>query len=112
MISAFITGRLIKLPEHIDGRFHASLVSIADDRPVRLVCKRKQADQLRQMALGTPVSVAGLLAVIPVLNERGEARAHLRLEVTAILDVPAPTGLLGKLFKGAKQAPANSEKSR
>lgn len=102
MISAFITGRLTKLPEPTGDRFHASLVSIADDRPVRLVCKRKQADQLRQMALGTPVSVAGLLAVIPVLNDKGEARAHLRLEVTAILDVPQPTGLLDKLLKGVK----------
>ena len=102
MISAFIAGRLTKLPEVIDGHYQASLVSVADDRPVRLVCKRRHADHLRQMALGTPVSVAGLLSVTPVINAKGEPRALLRLEVTAILDIPRPVGLLGKLFKGAK----------
>ena len=102
MISAFITGRLTKLPESGQGKYLASMACAGSDRSVHLVCKHKHAELLQGMPLGTPVSAAGLLAVIPVLNDKGEARALLRLEVTAILDVPQPAGLLGKLFKGAK----------
>lgn len=102
MISSFITGRLTKLPEPGQGKYLASMACAGSDRSVRLVCKRKHAEALRVMPLGSPLSVAGLLEVLPVQNERGEPRAYLRLEVTAILDVPQPTGLLDKLFKGVR----------
>lgn len=102
MISAFIAGRPTKWPEFIGGRYQASLAGIADDRSVRIVCRRRHAEQLLRMPLGTPVSIAGLLEVTPVLNEKGEPRAFLCLQVTAILDVPQPVGLLNKLFASAK----------
>lgn len=99
MIGSFITGRLTKHPELIRDRYHASLAGIDGDRSVRLICRRKHADQLQQMPLGAPVAVAGLLSVTPVLNDKGEPRAYLRMEVTAILDVPRPAGLLGKVLR-------------
>lgn len=92
MISSFVAGRLTWHPELIRDRYHASMAGIAGDRSVRLVCRRKQADQLLGMPLGSPVAVAGLLEIIPTLSDLGEPRAYLRLEVTAILDVPAPKG--------------------
>lgn len=99
MISSFIAGRLTKRPELERDRYIAAMAAFDGDRSVRLVCKRKHANQLLTLPQGAPVAVAGLLEVSPVLNERGEPRAYLCLEVTAILDLPLGTGLRSKLSR-------------
>lgn len=99
MISAFIAGRMVKPPQLNDQeRYMATVACFEDDRPVRIVCRRKaHANQLLALPLGSPVAVSGLLRVMPTLNDKGEPRAYLTLEVTAIL-TPQPQGLLARLF--------------
>ncbi|MHB9799972.1 hypothetical protein ACYCAX_19425 [Pseudomonas sp. MT3] len=101
MISALIAGRLVKAA-HItsNGTCEATVSTFDDERSVRLSCRRKVlSDQLLALPFGSPVSVSGLLRVVPVLNDKGEPRAYLTLEVSAILTQPQPQGLMARLFK-------------
>jgi hypothetical protein len=100
MISALIAGRIVKVA-HItsNGTCEATVCTFDDERSVRLTCRRKAlAEQLLELPFGSPVSVAGLLRVVPVLSDKGEPRAYLTLEVSAILTPPQPQGLLARLF--------------
>ncbi|MNF15465.1 hypothetical protein D3C80_2180870 [compost metagenome] len=66
---------------------------------MRISCRRKAlTEQLLALPFGTPVSLAGLLRVVPVLSDKGEPRAYLTLDVSAVLTVPQPQGLLARLF--------------
>lgn len=100
MISSMIAGRVVKVAL-INGRgvCEATISSFQDDRSVRLICTRKAiSDQLLALPFGSPLSVAGLLSVVPVINNKGEPRAYLTLEVSAVLTVPQPLGLMARLF--------------
>ncbi|MGH8433308.1 MAG: hypothetical protein ACRERX_02245 [Pseudomonas sp.] len=100
MISALIAGRLVKVAHMTTkGTCEATVTTFEDERSVRLTCRRKAlSDQLLELPFGSPVSVAGLLRVVPVLNDKGEPRAYLTLEVSAVLTQPQPQGLMARLF--------------
>ena len=101
MISALIAGRLVKAA-HItsNGNCEATVSTFDEERSVRLSCRRKAlSDQLLALPFGSPVSVSGLLRVVPVLNGKGEPRAYLTLEVSAILTYQQPQGLMARLLK-------------
>lgn len=100
MISALIAGRIVKVA-HISssGACEATVCTFEDERSVRISCRRKAlTEQLLALPFGTPVSLAGLLHVVPVLSDKGEPRAYLTLEVSAVLTAPQPQGLLARLF--------------
>lgn len=101
MISALIAGRLVKAAQiSSNGACEATVCTFDDERSVRLTCRRKAiAEQLLALPFGSPVSVAGLLRVVPVINDKGEPRAYLTLEVSAVLTHPQPQGLMARLFK-------------
>lgn len=101
MISALIAGRLVKVARiTCNGTCEATVCTFDDDRSVRLICRRKAlSEQLIALPFGSPVSVSGLLRVVPVLSDKGEPRAYLTLEVSAILTQPKPQGLIARLFK-------------
>jgi hypothetical protein len=100
MISALIAGRIVKAA-HItsNGTCEATVCTFEDERSVRISCRRKAlTEQLLALPFGTPVSLAGLLRVVPVLSDKGEPRAYLTLDVSAVLTAPQPQGLLARLF--------------
>jgi len=99
MLTAMITGRLVKLPQLNDeGRYVGTVACFEADRPVRIAIRRQvHAKQLLELPQGSPVAVSGLLRVVPTINDKGEPLALLTLEVTAIL-TPQPKGLLARLF--------------
>lgn len=100
MISAMIAGRLVKVAQmNGKGVCEATVSTFEDERSVRLTCRRKAIyEQLLELPFGSPVAVAGLLHVVPVINDKNEPRAYLTLEVSAILTAPEPQGLLARLF--------------
>lgn len=99
MLTAMITGRLVKLPQLNDQqRYVGTIACFESDRPVRIVIRRQvHAKHLMELPQGSPVAVSGLLRVLPVLSDKGEPLALMTLEVTAIL-TPQPKGLLARLF--------------
>lgn len=101
MISAMIAGRLVKAAYITScGTCEATICTFDDERSIRLTCRRRAlADQLLALSFGSPLSVSGLLRVTPVLNDKGEPRAYLTLEVTAILDFPKPKGPLARFLE-------------
>lgn len=100
MISSLIAGRITKVAYVTsNGTCEATICTFDDERSVRIACRRKSiTEQLLALPFGTPVSVAGLLRVVPVLSDKGEPRAYLTLEVSAILTAPQSQGLLARLF--------------
>lgn len=100
MISSLISGRLVKPPQIDDsGRYVGTVICFEGDRSVRIVCKSRHAKTLMDLPVGSPVSISGLLRITPVISGKGKAHAFLQLEVTAILTVTEPKGLLARILK-------------
>lgn len=101
MMAVMFTGHLSRpVMQTESSRWEGSIRNDEDNRSARLLIKRKAiAQQLIGLPNGTQVALAGLLHLIPVINEQGEPRVHITIEVTAVMTAAPEKTFLQKLFK-------------
>ncbi|ANF84145.1 hypothetical protein A7J50_0701 [Pseudomonas antarctica] len=100
MMAVMFTGHLSRpVMQTEPHRWEGSVRNDQEDRSARLLVKRKAiARQLTGLPIGTQVAITGLLHIVPVINDQGEPRVHLTIEVTAVLTAASKKTFIQKLF--------------
>lgn len=100
MMAVMFTGQLCRpVTQTEPNRWEGSVRNDTEDRSARMLVKRKAiAKQLVGLPIGTQVAITGLLHIVPVINDQGEPRVHLTIEVTAVLTAASKKTFFQKIF--------------
>jgi len=90
MFNVHFAGHLTRPLEHqTNGTWIASIQGY-DGKAARLYVRRQRfIDRLRLLQKGDPLSGTGALRVVPTINDNGEARAFLNINVENLVTLEA-----------------------